>query len=127
MRTSVTDNSGFDDPVSRIPSCALDGASRREQFGRYRRLATAVTGLDRAAECLIVEFDEHLDGDLLERTLAVERECCPFFVFRFSGVERRLEIRVREREQLAALAVLAAAFAETQAAATALQQDVDEQ
>jgi len=126
MRTSGTDTGGCDDPVARIPSCALDGAGRREQLGRYRRLASAVTGLDRAAERLIVEFDEHLDGDLLERTLEVERECCPFFVFRFSGVERRLEIRVREREQLAALEVLAAAFAETQAAPTAPQQDVDE-
>jgi hypothetical protein len=121
MQASVTDNTGRDDSVARIPSCALDEVGKREQLGRYRQLACAVTGLDRTAERLIVEFDQHLDRQLLERTLQVERECCPFFVFRFREIEQRLEITVREPQQLEALEALAIAFADTHAAATPLR------
>ena len=78
MRANITDTSGHDHPVARIPSCALDRAGRREQYVRYRQLARAVARLDRAADRIIVKFDEYLDRALLERTLTVERECCPF-------------------------------------------------
>src|SRR5947209_1801538 len=115
MRANITDSAGHDDPVARIPSCALDQAGVREQQARYRQLADTVTHLDQAGERIIVKFDAHLDRRLLDRTLAVERECCPFFVFRFSSGEQRLEISVHQPEELPALDVLAATFTKTQA------------
>ena len=115
MRANNMNSASRDDPGARIPSCALDQAGIREQQARYRQLAGTVTHLDQTADRIIVKFDEHLDRRLLERTLAVERECCPFFVFRFSNGERRLEISVRQPEELPALDVLAATFTKTQA------------
>lgn len=112
MHANLTDTSDRDDPVAQIPSCALDPVARREQQARYRQLAGAVTRIDPRPDRVIVTFDAHLDPALLERTLAVERECCPFFVFGADSAKRRLEISVRQPEQLPALALLAAAFAQ---------------
>ena len=94
-----------------IPSCALDDAGRREQSARYQRIAVAVRGLERRPEAIVVEFDARLDRQILEQALAVERECCPFFVFEHDEPGRRLRITVREAAQLPALEALAAAFA----------------
>jgi hypothetical protein len=93
-----------------VPSCALDEVGRREQGARYARLAASVAGLDRGPDTVLVRFDETVDRTLLEGTLAVERECCPFFTFRFEEASRRLEIGVERPEQRPALAVLAEAL-----------------
>lgn len=93
-----------------IASCALDPAARAAQRARYRRLAGALSRLERGPEMLTVDFDARLDRDLLEHTLWIERQCCPFFVFRFDAGRRRLTVSVREAEQAPALDVLAMAF-----------------
>ncbi|MFL5829438.1 MAG: hypothetical protein ACJ76X_05925 [Solirubrobacteraceae bacterium] len=93
-----------------MPSCALDPTAVREQYARYRRLAAAMTCLERTPETISVQFDELLDRDLLSTTLAVERACCPFFVFDFSDYDRRLRIGVRQPQQSRALDAMAAAF-----------------
>lgn len=107
MPANQTEPSVTDDPIA---SCALDPTARNQQEARYRSLANAVGRVDRTAELLTVRFDERLDHDLLEQALAVERECCPFFVFQFDGRDRRLTISVREADQTPALEVLATAF-----------------
>ena len=93
-----------------IPSCALDHGAGIAQAARYRSLSRAVSRIDRAADTLTVQFGEHLDRDLLERTLAVERQCCGFFVFRLDDGGRQLMISVRDTAQTPALDVLATAF-----------------
>ena len=110
MGTNLRDLSGHDDRLDRRPSCALDHVARGEQLLRYRQLAGAVARLDRTADRLIVSFDEHLDRGLLERTLAVERECCPFFTFSLDPRARRLHVGVTDAEATPALDAIARAL-----------------
>ena len=101
---------GSDEKNARIPSCELDEAGVREQRARYSRLAPRVTRLEREPEAVLVEFDEGLDRATLDEVLAVERRCCPFFVFDFSESERRLRTSVQNSEQLPALDAVAHAL-----------------
>ena len=92
-----------------IPNCALDETGLSEQRSRYERLAPSVDRIERSGEVVLVEFGDTLDRDELDQALAVERDCCPFFEFRFEG-ERRLHVTVREAEQLPALDAITHAF-----------------
>jgi hypothetical protein len=97
----------FAPAIAEIPSCALDEAGLREQRARYVRLAPSVASLGREGRAVEVEFADGFDQRTLEETIAVERECCPFFEFEFDESERRLRITVREAEQAPALDALA--------------------
>src|SRR5437016_8632449 len=110
MPTNSANTESLEAAIAAIPSCALDDAGRREQRTRYTRLAATVTRLDRTPEAVVVEFDDHLDRETLERALEVERGCCPFFVFEFDQPSRRLRMSVREAEQLPALDAMAVAL-----------------
>lgn len=100
--------------IAAMPGCALDEAGRRQQHACYQQLARSVSHVERKSERIVVQFDERLDRDLLERALAVEQECCPFFVFQFEEPVRRLAIGVRQSDQLPALEAIAAAFTAAQ-------------
>ena len=110
MRANEADLTHAGDPNADIASCALDPIQLREQRDRYRQLADAVTAVQREPERITVQFDTRLDCDLLERTLAVERECCPFYVFRFDHGSLHLEITVRQADELPALEAMADMF-----------------
>ena len=114
MRANPSDLPADDTLIAAIPSCALDEAGRLEQYARYKRLAEAVNQVERRLETVVVEFGERLDRDLLEQTLAIERQCCPFFIFEFEEGEHRLAISVRQPDQRSALDAMAAAFAPVQ-------------
>jgi hypothetical protein len=100
----------FDQAIAAIPSCALDEAGLANQRARYARLAPTVSRIEREAEAVLIEFREEFDVQILEETLAVERLCCPFFLFEFDDSQRRLRATVREPEQLPALDVIAQAL-----------------
>ena len=116
MRAKPMNRPVIEDLIEAIPSCALDEAGRLEQYARYGQLARTVSRVERQPETIVVQFDERLDRELLERALLVERECCPFFVFHFEESEQRLAMGVRQRDQLPALEAIAAAFAAVQQA-----------
>ena len=89
-----------------LMACALDANGMSAQRGRYARVAAAITGSRRELEELLVDFDPAaLDRGLLEEALAIERECCPFYVLRFDGA--RLTVRVAEPHQEPALDAIA--------------------
>lgn len=121
MTPKPANRTTIDDLIAAIPSCALDQAGRLRQYERYRQLATTVSRVDNQTEALVVQFDDRLDRDLLERTLAVERRCCPFFVFEVDVPDHRLAISVRRSDQLPALAAMAAAFTAPKASRTRSQ------
>ena len=79
----------------------------REQRARYARLAPSVTRLRREPEAMLVEFREGFDESTLDEALAVERACCPFFVFDYDESVRRLRATVRQADQLPALDAIA--------------------
>ena len=89
-----------------VLQCALDADGLAAQRERYARIAAARVAARREPGELIVEFDEaRLDRALLEQTLAIERECCPFYVLRLDGA--RLAVRVAEPHQEPALDAIA--------------------
>jgi hypothetical protein len=109
--TASTPNSGpWQAAITAIPSCALDEAGVREQRDRYARLADSVSRLARRVEAIEIEFDEGLDRGTLAQTLAVERECCPFFVFDFDEASRRLRMTVDAPQHAPALDAVALAL-----------------
>jgi hypothetical protein len=94
----------------RIPSCALDEDGIAAQRNRYARLAPSVTRVGNEPQAVSIEFRAGFDRAALDEALAVERECCPFFVFEVDEPESRLRVTVRDAEHLAALEALAHAF-----------------
>jgi hypothetical protein len=90
-------------------SCSLDRDGRARQVARYAALAPSVVSVERGARALRVTFAEGYDRALLDETLAVERECCPFL-----GIdtgERSLAISVEREDEAPMLDVFAEALA----------------
>jgi hypothetical protein len=92
------------------PSCTLDRGGLEGQRERYRRAGAAVVAISRERHALIVDFAPELDREALRELMAVERECCPFFRFRFDDRRRRLQVGVERAEQAAALEAIETAF-----------------
>ena len=103
-----------------LPRCALDDAGRRAQGERYVRLRAWVVWAAAEDGAIVVDFGAALDRDLLEEALAIERECCPFFVLEFDTRRRRLRASVREADHLPALDALAEALGAPRLAAPRL-------
>jgi hypothetical protein len=89
-----------------IAECRLDLPGLRAQRERYRRLGEHVAGINRAARSFTVRFDAAVDPELVAETVAVERECCPFFELGFDAGGRRLTVSVDDPRQAAALDAL---------------------
>jgi hypothetical protein len=89
-----------------IAECHLDVGGLRVQADRYRRLGATATQIDRRDGLLDATFGDELDEGLLNQAIAVERGCCPFFVFDYRPAERRLTITVQQPGQAAALDAL---------------------
>ena len=100
----------FDEAIAETPTCALDDEGVAAQRGRYARLSPDVVNFEREPEAVIFDFRAEYDRATLDEALAVERECCPFFVFEFDEGSRRLRTTVREPEMLPALDAMAEAF-----------------
>lgn len=93
------------------PSCALDADGLRQQLDHYRQVGHQARLIERAPRRLVVDLDEHLDSDLLERAIAIERECCPFFDLAWDLQARRLRVSVSEAEHEPALEAILFALA----------------
>jgi hypothetical protein len=111
-----TASTAFDEAIAPIPTCVLDEEGMSAQRDRYARLAPGVARIKREPEAVIIEFRKDFDRELLKETLAVERACCPFFLFDFNEEACRLRTTVREREQLTALDAMAYALGATREA-----------
>ena len=98
------------EPPTTLAECRLDVPALREQRDRYRRLGAHVEHVERAPGRVAVEFDSAVDIALVQYTLAVERECCPFFVLEWDGDARRLTVGVERADQAPALEAIASAF-----------------
>ena len=113
MSREPSSNDSFDEAVAEIPSCVLDEAGMREQRARYALLAGSVTRIEREPEAVLIDFDRDLDRHTLDRALAVERECCPFFTFAFDEQSRSLQATVTSIDHVPALDAVAHAFEAT--------------
>jgi hypothetical protein len=103
-----------EDPVARILvpfACSLDPDGERRQRDRYAEIARAVVSHDRTDTRLVAELAPAVDVALVEETLAIERECCPFFEVAYDSDTRLLSVAVDGDEQAAALDAIAEALA----------------
>jgi hypothetical protein len=76
------------------PSCALDEAGLRSQLERYRQAGRNARVIERTPRRLVAELDQNVDTELVAETVAVERECCPFFALAWEPDRRRLTVAV---------------------------------
>lgn len=92
------------------PSCALDESGLRVQLERYRQAGRDAVVIERTPRRLVAELDEHVDPELITQTIAVERECCPFFALTWEPDRRRLTVSVSQAEHEPALNAVAFAL-----------------
>jgi hypothetical protein len=85
------------------PSCGLDEAGLRLQLERYRILGAGARCVERSRRCVVVDVDQHVDEQLVDELLAIERECCPFFTLDWEPERRRLTFAVSQLEHEPAL------------------------
>ena len=74
----------------------LDAGGRAVQLERYRALARHAAEVEHEPGRVVVRFFDNPPTGLLERTLEVERGCCPFFDIEYEPVGRRLVIAVED-------------------------------
>ena len=98
-----------------VPSCALSEEGMHAQRDRMRRLGASVAGFESAERHITIEFQPGFDRQLLDETVAVERECCPFFRFGFDWPMRQLTVSVDDLQHRAGLDALAYALGVGQA------------
>jgi len=98
------------DPLPMAPSCALDDAGLRRQLERYRQAGAGARLVDRTPRSLVVDLDEQVDPQLVAETIAIERECCPFFTLDWKLERRQLTIAVSRAEHEPALEAIAFAL-----------------
>ncbi|HEX2436378.1 MAG TPA: hypothetical protein VHI76_06955 [Solirubrobacterales bacterium] len=91
-------------------SCSLDAAGQREQADRYRRAGRGVELVERSPRRLELRLAERVDLADVERLIAVERDCCPFFAIDWRADERRLSFSVARGEHGPALDAIAYAL-----------------
>jgi hypothetical protein len=89
------------------PSCALDEAGLRAQLARYRAVGHDARLLERTSRRLVIEVDGATDSAIVAKTLAVERECCPFLALDWHPEQRRLAISVSAAEYEPAIDAIA--------------------
>ena len=92
------------------PDCRLDEAGLQAQLERYRRVGQGGRLIERTTTRLVVELDRHVDEELIEQLMTVERSCCPFFILAWTGQRRRLAVSVAHAEHEPALDLIARAL-----------------
>lgn len=92
------------------PSCALDESGLRSQLERYRQVGRDARLIERTHRRLVADLGDEVDSELVARTVAVERECCPFFALTWEPDRRRLTVAVSEAAHEPALDAIAFAL-----------------
>jgi hypothetical protein len=84
------------DPLPMALGCALDESGLCSQYERYRQAGAGALVVDRTQQRLVVDLDEHVEVQLVDELLAVERACCPFFELAWEPPARRLTVSVSQ-------------------------------
>jgi hypothetical protein len=92
------------------PSCALDESGLRSQLARYRQAGRNARLIEQTPRRLIADLGEDVDAELVAQIIAVERECCPFFVLTWEPGGRRLSVSVSQAAHEPALEAIAFAL-----------------
>jgi hypothetical protein len=99
------------EPIVIPMACSLDADGAGRQRDRYAEIGSAVLSYGRTDMRLVAELAPAVDVQLVEETLAIERECCPFFQVAYDSDTRELSVEVERAEQAPALDAIAEALA----------------
>jgi len=92
------------------PSCTLDESGLRLQLERYRQAGQNARLIKRTPRRLVAELAKDIDTELVAETVAIERECCPFFALSWEPDRRRLTVSVTRAEHEPAIDAIAFAL-----------------
>jgi hypothetical protein len=90
-------------PAALVPSCSLNREGMEAQTDRYAELGRSIVDVERSPRSLAVTLLPSVDSALVEETLRIERDCCPFFDLDFDSDRGTLKIAVASDEQAPAL------------------------
>lgn len=96
-------------------ACGLDAGELATQLERYRAIGRVAAAVERGPGRVVVQFAEDPPSALIERTLEVERGCCPFFEVVYDPDTRLLAISAEDPERRHALDAIAQALTESPA------------
>jgi hypothetical protein len=97
-------------------ACSLTADELGAQLDRYRVLGRHAAAVDYEPGRVLVRFADDPPRPLIERTLEVERGCCPFFEVDYQPAGRRLAIGVDQPNRRPNLDAIARALGESRGA-----------
>jgi hypothetical protein len=97
-------------------TCSLAADELAAQLDRYRALGRHAAAVDYEPGRVAVRFADDPPRALIERTLEVERGCCPFLQIEYQPAARSLAISVDRPDRRPSLDVIADALGESRAA-----------
>jgi hypothetical protein len=80
------------------------------QLERYRQAGRNARLIERTPRSLVADLDKDVDTELVAETVAIERECCPFFALTWEPDRRRLTISVSQAAHEPAIDAIAFAL-----------------
>jgi len=92
-------------------ACSLNAADLAAQLERYRAIGRLAAAIEHDPGRVLVRFADDPPSALIERTLEVERGCCPFFVIDYDPVTRHLAISADDLDRRPAVGAIARALA----------------
>jgi hypothetical protein len=102
-------------------ACSLSADELAAQLERYRAIGRLAAAVEHHPGRVVVRFADDPPTGLIERTLEVERGCCPFFEIDYEPATQRLAISADHPDRH--LGVDAIAHALTESRATGLLAD----
>jgi hypothetical protein len=95
--------------------CSLNADELTAQLERYRAIGRLAAAVEREPGRVVVRFAGDPPSALIERTLEVERGCCPFFEIDYDPVIRRLAISADDPDRYPGVDAIAHALTESRA------------
>ena len=97
------------------PACNLSADELAAQLERYRAIGALAASVEHEPGRVVVWFADDPPSALIERTLEVERGCCPFFEIDYDPVTQRLAISADHSDRRPGVDALAQALTESRA------------
>ena len=98
-----------------VSACCLGPEELHEQLERYRAIGRVAAAVAHEPGRVVVRFADDPPSDLIQRTLEVERGCCPFFDIDYAPATQRLVISVDQPDRRPSLGAIAHVLMESRA------------
>jgi hypothetical protein len=94
-------------------ACNLEPMELHEQLERYRAIGRLAAWVEQEPGRVVVRFADDPPSALIDRTVEVERDCCPFFDIDYDPAIQRLAISVDQPDRLPSLDAIVRALTES--------------